>query len=127
MHDRKNFVFVGSERAGRAAAIYRSLVESCKVNKVNLLTYLTYVLSLFRDKRGGRSGSIMRPVPPCSGGSRHGGGRDHADVVLGFRETRRASGHPDAAGDRQRCLWRGQLQSRLPATEHPDPRHREHR
>lgn len=47
---RKNFLFVGSERAGHAAAIYYSLVESCKVNKVNPLTYLTYVLSHVRDK-----------------------------------------------------------------------------
>jgi transposase len=29
---RKNFLFVGCEPAGRAAAIYYSLVESCKVN-----------------------------------------------------------------------------------------------
>jgi transposase len=35
---RKNFLFVGSERAGRAAAIYYSVVESCKVNKVNPLS-----------------------------------------------------------------------------------------
>ena len=47
---RKNFLFVGSERAGHAAAIYYSLVESCKVNKVNPLTYLIYVLSHVRDK-----------------------------------------------------------------------------
>jgi transposase len=48
---RKNFLFVGSERAGRAAATYYSLVESCKVNQVNPLTYLTYVLSHVRDPR----------------------------------------------------------------------------
>jgi len=47
---RKNFLFVGSERAGHAAAIYYSLVESCKVNTVNPLTYLTYVLERVRDK-----------------------------------------------------------------------------
>ena len=47
---RKNFLFVGSERAGHAAAIYYSLVESCKVNQVNPLTYLTYVLSRVRDE-----------------------------------------------------------------------------
>ena len=33
-----------------AAALYYSLVESCKVNKVNPLTYLTYVLERVRDK-----------------------------------------------------------------------------
>lgn len=47
---RKAFLFVGSERAGHAAAIYYSLVESCKANKVNPLTYLTYVLTHARNK-----------------------------------------------------------------------------
>ena len=47
---RKAFLFVGSERAGHAAAIYYSLVESCKANKVNPLTYLTYILSNARNK-----------------------------------------------------------------------------
>lgn len=42
-----NPLFVGSERGGRAAAIYYSLMESCKVNKVNPLTYL---LSNVRNK-----------------------------------------------------------------------------
>jgi transposase len=47
---RKAFLFVGSERAGHAAAVYYSLVESCKANKVNPLTYLTYVLANARNK-----------------------------------------------------------------------------
>ena len=42
---RKVFLVVGSERAGHAAAIYYSLVESRKANSVNPLTYLTYILS----------------------------------------------------------------------------------
>jgi len=54
---RKAFLFVGSERAGRAAAIYYSLVESCKANKVNPLTYLTYVLANARNK------SVTLPTP----------------------------------------------------------------
>jgi hypothetical protein len=41
---------VGSERAGHAAAIYYSLVESCKANRVNPLTYLTYILGNARNK-----------------------------------------------------------------------------
>ena len=45
------FVAIILERAGRAAAIYYSLVESCKVNKVNPLTYLTYVLSNVGNKK----------------------------------------------------------------------------
>ncbi len=47
---RKAFPFVGSERAGHAAAIYYSRVESCKANRVNPLTYLTYILANARDK-----------------------------------------------------------------------------
>jgi hypothetical protein len=54
---RKAFLFVGSERAGHAAAIYCSLVESCKANKVNPLTYLTYVLANSSNK------SIVLPTP----------------------------------------------------------------
>lgn len=49
---RKAFLFVGSERAGHAAAIYYSLVESCTT-----LTYLTYVLANARNK------SITLPTP----------------------------------------------------------------
>ena len=48
---RKNFLFVGSERGGQAAAIYYSLMESCKLNKVNPLTYLTYLLTHVRNKQ----------------------------------------------------------------------------
>ena len=47
---RKNYLFVGSERAGKAAAIYYSLIESCKLNQVNPLTYMTYLLSNARNK-----------------------------------------------------------------------------
>ena len=52
---RKAFLFVGSERAGHAAAIYYSLVESCNANKVNPLTYLTYVLGNARNKSSARA------------------------------------------------------------------------
>lgn len=47
---RKAFLFVGSERAGLAAAIYYSIVESCRLNNVNPLTYLTYILTHVRDR-----------------------------------------------------------------------------
>jgi transposase len=47
---RKNYMFVGNERGGRAAAIFYSLMESCKANKVNPLTYMTYILSNVRNK-----------------------------------------------------------------------------
>ena len=54
---RKAFLFVVSERARLAAAIYCSLVESCKANKINPLTYLTYILSHARNK------SLQLPTP----------------------------------------------------------------
>ena len=54
---RKAFLFVGSERAGHAAAIYYSLVESCKANSVNPLTYLTYILSNTRNR------AVQLPTP----------------------------------------------------------------
>ena len=54
---RKAFLFVGSERAGHAAAIYYSLVESCKANNVNALTYLTYILSNARNR------AVQLPTP----------------------------------------------------------------
>lgn len=48
---RKAYLFVGSERAGRAAANYYSLIESCKLNRVNPLNYMNYVFSHLCDKR----------------------------------------------------------------------------
>jgi transposase len=54
---RKNYLFVGSERGGKAAALYYSLIESCKLNKVNSLTYMTYLLSNVRNK------STTLPMP----------------------------------------------------------------
>ena len=41
---RKNFLFVGSERGGEAAAIYYSLVESCRSYNINVLHYFMDVL-----------------------------------------------------------------------------------
>ena len=42
---RKNYLFVGSDRGGRAAAIFYSLVESCKNVGVNPYGYLVDVLT----------------------------------------------------------------------------------
>ena len=41
---RKNFLFVGSERGGETAAIFMSLIASCKANKINPYEYLKDVL-----------------------------------------------------------------------------------
>jgi transposase len=49
---RKAFLFVGSERAGHAAAIYYSIVQSCKVNHVNPVD-LSDVCAQKRSQSGG--------------------------------------------------------------------------
>ena len=41
---RKNFLFTGSQRGGEAAAVFYSLVESCRSYKINVLHYMTDVL-----------------------------------------------------------------------------------
>ena len=42
---RKNYLFVGSDRGGHAAATIYSLVESCKTHEINPVEYLTDVLN----------------------------------------------------------------------------------
>lgn len=63
---RKNFLFVGSERGGHAAAIWYTLVESCKLNGVNPLAYLTFVLEKVRNK------TVDLPRPDQFGKPGHG-------------------------------------------------------
>ena len=41
---KKNFLFVGSERGGETAAIFMSLIATCKANKINPFEYLKDVL-----------------------------------------------------------------------------------
>ena len=60
---RKNYFGVGSERGGKAAVIYYSLIESCKANKVNPLTYVTYLLTNVRNKSN--SSDARGPTYPC--------------------------------------------------------------
>lgn len=42
---RKNFLFVASERGGRAAAVAYSLIETAKLHRVEPFAYLTHLLS----------------------------------------------------------------------------------
>jgi hypothetical protein len=42
---RKNYLFTGNDRGGRAAATIYSLIESCKLNKINPYKYLRDVLT----------------------------------------------------------------------------------
>ncbi len=43
-HNRKNFLFVASERGGRAAAVAYSLIETAKLQRVEPFAYLTHLL-----------------------------------------------------------------------------------
>ena len=48
---RKNFLFVGSEGGGRAAAIAYTLIETAKMNGVNPQEWLTWVLDRIADHK----------------------------------------------------------------------------
>jgi transposase len=41
---RKNFLFVGSDRGGRAAAVAYSLIQTCKLHRIEPFAYLSDVL-----------------------------------------------------------------------------------
>ena len=42
---RKNWLFMGNERGGKAAATLYSLINTCKLNKINTLEYLTCLIT----------------------------------------------------------------------------------
>lgn len=46
---RRNYLFAGNDRGGRAAATIYSLIESCKLNKINPYEYLRDILTKLPD------------------------------------------------------------------------------
>ena len=48
---RKNYLFVGSEGGGKAAAIAYTLIETAKLNKVDPKAWLTWVLAQIADHK----------------------------------------------------------------------------
>ena len=46
---RKNYLFMGSEAGGEAAAIAYTLIETCKMNNVNPEAWLAWVLERIQD------------------------------------------------------------------------------
>src|SRR5437016_10009457 len=46
---RRNFLFFGSDSGGERAAIIYSLVETCKLNKIDPHSYLQYVIERIAD------------------------------------------------------------------------------
>ncbi len=56
---RKNWLFAGSMRGGRAAAVIYTLVESCKVSGVDALAYLADVLVRVATHPATRIGELL--------------------------------------------------------------------
>jgi transposase len=56
---RKNFLFIGSERGGETAAIFMSLIASCKANKINEYEYLKDVLKRINSHPHRRLAELM--------------------------------------------------------------------
>ena len=56
---RNNFLFVGSERGGRAAAIAYSLIETCKLHGVEPYAYLKAVLTRLPEHRVDRIAELL--------------------------------------------------------------------
>lgn len=48
---RKNYLFLGSEKGGKSAAICYSLIEACKLNGVNPQSWLTYGLAKIQETK----------------------------------------------------------------------------
>ena len=46
---RKNYLFMGSEAGGKSAAIAYTLIETCKLNRVNPEAWLAWVLERIQD------------------------------------------------------------------------------
>ena len=56
---RKNWLFAGSMRGGRAAAVIYTLVESCKAVGVDVLTYLADVLVRVATHPASKIGELL--------------------------------------------------------------------
>jgi len=56
---RKNYLFMGSEAGGKSAAIAYSLIETCKLNRVNPEAWLAWVLERIQDHHANRIGELM--------------------------------------------------------------------
>ena len=46
---RKNYLFTGSHRGAEVAALFYSLINTCKLNKVNPYEYLADILRRIQD------------------------------------------------------------------------------
>jgi hypothetical protein len=56
---RKNYMFVGSERGRKSAAVVYTLIETAKLNGVNTLAWLTWVLELIAYHKINRINELL--------------------------------------------------------------------
>jgi hypothetical protein len=56
---RKNYLFMGSEAGGKSAAIAYTLIETCKLNKVNPEAWLAWVLGRIQDHPAKRINELL--------------------------------------------------------------------
>ena len=56
---RKNYLFMGSDRGGRSAAIAYTLIETAKLNKVDPQAWLTDVLNRIADHKINRIDELL--------------------------------------------------------------------
>ena len=50
---RRNWLFVGNETSANKAMLFYSLIQTCKLNNIDVRKYLTYVLGKTHDMRNG--------------------------------------------------------------------------
>lgn len=56
---RKNYLFMGSEAGGKSAAIAYTLIETCKLNRVNPEAWLAWVLGRIQDHPAKRINELL--------------------------------------------------------------------
>jgi transposase len=59
MHNRNNWLFAGSLRAGQRAAAVMTLVQSAKLNELDPYVYLTNVLERLRTQPASRLEELL--------------------------------------------------------------------
>jgi transposase len=60
---RKNWLFMGNERGGQAAAVLFSLIESAKANHLNTFAYLRYVMDKLPSINSGDHNKLLQLLP----------------------------------------------------------------
>jgi len=64
---RKNYLFVGSEAGGKAAAVAYTLIETAKLNAVDPHTWLAYTLARIPDYKTAKSTTLCHGAGTDSG------------------------------------------------------------